>query len=129
MNIPQTLNCVDSTVNFILLEKKRSFCEQTKEQSGVFRRATSSVTPHFCRVHYVPSTRLGAGKEPKSLPSSGPPQVQGPGKQAGRAAAVQRETAPLQTALPEWASPHLSAKTAKTCIGVATLTLGRVSTT
>lgn len=84
MNIPQTLNCADSTVNFILLEKKRSFCEQTKEQSGVFRRATSSITPHFCRVHYVPSTRLGAGKDPKSLPlstpqGSGPPEAGGQG--------------------------------------------------
>lgn len=50
----------------------------------MFRRATSRITPHFCRVHYVPSVRLGARKDPKSLPSSGPPRAQGPRKQAGR---------------------------------------------
>lgn len=50
----------------------------------MLRRATSRITPHFCRVHYVPSVRLGARKDPKSLPSSGPPRAQGPRKQAGR---------------------------------------------
>ena len=52
----------------------------------MFKRAISSVTPHFCRMHHVPSTRLGAGK------------ARGPKKQAGRAAAVQRETAPADGA-------------------------------